>query len=254
MNISGAIEVGCCGWAGAQAQYFAQFPVIEIQSTFYDPPAAKLAERWRTIAPPDFTFCLKAWQLITHSASSPTYRRLRKPVTVERRAFCGSFQDTDEVWQAWIRTLEIATAARAKVVLFQCPPSFKATRENVTNTGRFFRKIGPQGFRCAWEPRGEWPAALIRNLCAEYNLIHCVDPLMSRCVDEDILYWRLHGGKDYRHRYTDEDLEYLADLTFEKPFQKAYILFNNVSMKDDAARFQKLITRRSGMSLKPPCS
>jgi hypothetical protein len=36
--------IGCCGWAGSQPRYFSQFPVIEIQSTFYDPPAANLCE------------------------------------------------------------------------------------------------------------------------------------------------------------------------------------------------------------------
>jgi uncharacterized protein YecE (DUF72 family) len=67
--------IGCCGWAGAQARYFSQFPVIEIQSTFYDPPASKVAAKWRALAPPGFVFCIKAWQLITHASTSPTYPR-----------------------------------------------------------------------------------------------------------------------------------------------------------------------------------
>jgi hypothetical protein len=56
-------------------------------------------------------------------AIEPTYRRLRKPINAERSAFFGSFQDTDEVWQAWMKTLEIAEAASSRVVLFQCPAS-----------------------------------------------------------------------------------------------------------------------------------
>src|SRR5450755_353994 len=134
--------IGCCGWAGSQSRYFSQFPVIEIQSTFYDPPASQVAARWRAIAPLEFEFCIKAWQLITHSSSSPTYRRLRRPVNPERRAFYGSFQDTDEVWQAWMKTLEIADTVRARVILFQCPASFRANSPNIENLSRFFRKIG----------------------------------------------------------------------------------------------------------------
>ena len=38
MNPQSESLIGCCGWAGSQPQYFSQFPVIEIQSTFYDPP------------------------------------------------------------------------------------------------------------------------------------------------------------------------------------------------------------------------
>ncbi len=83
-------------WAGSQPQYLSQFPVIEIQSTFYDPPASNVAARWRTIAPSEFEFCIKAWQLITHAPSSPTYRRLGRPIDAERSPFFGSFQDTDE--------------------------------------------------------------------------------------------------------------------------------------------------------------
>jgi uncharacterized protein YecE (DUF72 family) len=217
--------------------------VIEIQSTFYDPPAVKVAERWRSISPPDFAFCIKAWQLITHAASSPTYRRLRKPVNPERQAFFGGFQDTDEVWQAWAKTLEMAKAVRAEVVLFQCPASFQATQQNVHNLSRFFEKVSSQTFRLAWEPRGPWPEEIIRDLCAAHDLIHCVDPLINRPVFGDILYWRLHGKGSYSYRYTDEDLEQLRTLLRDQEDRKAYILFNNVAMKEDAERFRRMLNR-----------
>jgi uncharacterized protein YecE (DUF72 family) len=235
--------IGCCGWAGSQAQYFSQFPIIEIQSTFYDPPAAKVAARWRMIAPPEFEFCIKAWQLITHATSSPTYRRLRQPVDPKRSAFFGSFQDTDEVWLAWMKTLEIAGAVRANVVLFQCPASFRATGANIGNLSRFFQKIGPQPFRLAWEPRGPWPADIVRDLCAQYRLIHCVDPLVCAPDFESGIYWRLHGKGSYSYRYTDEDLVELKKLLFLAPSEpQARILFNNVAMKEDAIRFRLLLS------------
>jgi uncharacterized protein YecE (DUF72 family) len=234
--------IGCCGWAGSQPQYFSQFPVIEIQSTFYDPPASKVAVRWRTSAPPEFEFCIKAWQLITHSSSSPTYRRLRQPINTERSAFFGSFQDTDEVWQAWMKTLEIAEAVRASVVLFQCPASFQASRPNIENLSRFFQKIGSQPFRLAWEPRGPWPAEVIHDLCAQYCLIHCVDPLVSAPDCESAPYWRLHGKGSYSYRYTDDDLLELKKLLLLAPTDlQARILFNNVTMKEDADRFRRIL-------------
>jgi uncharacterized protein YecE (DUF72 family) len=242
MNARPMPLIGCCGWAGSQAQYFSQFPVIEIQSTFYDPPSSKVAARWRTIAPPEFKFCIKAWQLITHAPSSPTYRRLRRPISAERSAFFGSFQDTDEVWQAWMKTLEIAEAVRASVVLFQCPASFRASRTNIENLSRFFQKIGPQAFRLAWEPRGPWPAEIVRDLCAQYRLIHCVDPLVSAPDCESAPYWRLHGKGSYSYRYTDEDLIELKNLLLPAPTEPPpYILFNNVTMKEDANRFRRLL-------------
>ncbi len=236
--------VGCCGWAGSQPQYFSQFPVIEIQSTFYDPPALKVAARWRNLAPSEFEFCIKAWQLITHKPTSPTYRRLRRPINLERSAFFGSFQDTDDVWQAWIKTLEIADTLRASVVLFQCPVSFEAICPNIENLSRFFEKIGPQPFRLAWEPRGPWPAEVVRDLCAQYRLIHCVDPLLSAPDRESVVYWRLHGKGSYSYRYTDDDLFELRELLLLTPREPpSYILFNNLTMKEDATRFRLLLDR-----------
>lgn len=255
MNAPPMPLIGCCGWAGSQPQYFSQFPVIEIQSTFYDPPALKVASRWRAVAPPEFEFCIKAWQLITHAPSSPTYRRLRKPVDAERSALFGSFQDTDEVWQAWVKTLEIAGALRAGVVLFQCPASFHASRPNIENLSHFFEKIGPQSFRLAWEPRGPWPAGIVRDLCAQYRLIHCVDPLCAAPDPEAPPYWRLHGKGSYSYRYTDEDLLELRKLlSFASTETQAYVLFNNVTMREDASRFQQLLDHNplSALSARQP--
>lgn len=235
--------IGCCGWAGSQAEYISQFPVIEIQSTFYDPPTLKVAARWRAISPPDFEFCLKAWQLITHPPSSPTYRRLRRPVDAKRRAFFGSFQDTDEVWRAWTKTLEIVEAVRASVVLFQCPASFRATSPNIENLSRFFQRLGPQIFRIAWEPRGPWPPEVVRDLCAQHRLIHCVDPLVAAPDYESASYWRLHGKGSYSYRYTNDDLFALKKLLLLAPtHSRAYILFNNLGMKEDAKRFRLLLS------------
>jgi uncharacterized protein YecE (DUF72 family) len=118
------LRLGLCGWNGSQKAYYESFDCIEIQSTFYEPPDAKVAHRWRREAPNGFEFCIKAWQLITHTPSSPTYRRLRSPIPAKARDSLGSFRPTDEVWEAWERTLEIAEALQARIILFQCPKSF----------------------------------------------------------------------------------------------------------------------------------
>ena len=95
------LRLGLCGWNGSQRAYFGDFDCIEIQSTFYDPPSLQVAAKWRSAAPPDFQFCIKAWQLITHRAASPTYRRLRSPLPANDREAVGSFRQTEQVWQAW---------------------------------------------------------------------------------------------------------------------------------------------------------
>ena len=231
-------KVGCCGWAVAQSKYFSVFPVVEIQSTFYDPPSNAVVTRWRDNAPLNAEFCIKAWQLITHTPASPTYRRLRTPVDPAHRDLLGAFRPTQPVHAAWQRTAEIAEILRATVVVFQCPASFLPTDANIQNLSAFFRHIGPQPFRLAWEPRGPaWPSDIIHQLCAEHSLLHCVDPFVNDSVYGEPLYWRLHGKGGYSYRYTDGDL---AELHRRLGQREAYVMFNNMAMKQDAQRFQGL--------------
>src|SRR6187200_3158013 len=61
----------------AQAPYVTDYRAFELQTTFYQPPEVAVAKRWKSQAPCEFRCCMKAWQLITHAPSSPTYRRLK---------------------------------------------------------------------------------------------------------------------------------------------------------------------------------
>ena len=235
-----ALHLGLCGWNGSQASYFEGFDCIEIQSTFYDPPGLNVVRKWRSAAPSGFQFCIKAWQLITHRSTSPTYRRLRTPLLDSERDAVGSFRQTERVWQAWQRTLDVARALDAPVIVFQCPKSFLPTSENLINFSAFFRRVNRESFRLAWEPRGEaWTDDVVRDLCAEYDLVHCVDPFENTSVYGDTTYWRLHGRGSYSYRYTDGDLVLLRQMLAKRP-QPGYLMFNNFSSKPDALRFRLL--------------
>jgi uncharacterized protein YecE (DUF72 family) len=105
--------------------YFKQFKLVEVQQTFYRLPKLDTALRWRELAPPDFESTLKASQLITHPATSLTYRRAALNIPLAEVAHYGFFKSTDEVLQAWAKTKRFAQALEAKVIVFQCPPSFR---------------------------------------------------------------------------------------------------------------------------------
>lgn len=235
--------VGCCGWAEAQPRYVQTFRTIELQTTFYQPPANPVAQRWKALAASEFHFCMKAWQLITHTPASPTYRRLKAEISASERDLYGSFRPTEQVHLAWERTREIAAIVDAQVIVFQCPKSFLPTRESIRDLTSFFSGIERDGRALAWEPRGdEWRPELVRELCAEHALIHCVDPFQSDTVSRDALYWRLHGRNGYRYQYTDQDLAALhANLRAHDHVRgRKYVLFNNVYSKTDALRFLAL--------------
>jgi uncharacterized protein YecE (DUF72 family) len=220
----------------AQASYYAQFRLVEVQQTFYQPPRPATLARWRDAAPARFEFTLKAWQPITHPATSPTWRRLRdRP---EHPETAGNFRPSAAVGEAWDRTRDAARLLQAGIVVFQCPASFTPEKLQVGDMRRFFRSRERDGLRFAWEPRGDWPENLIETLCRDLDLIHCVNPLTQRTVTGGTAYFRLHGVTGYRYRHSDDDLRRLADLC--AGFDEAYCLFNNMTMVEDAARFMAL--------------
>lgn len=233
----------------AKAEYYRRFPVVEIQQTFYNMPRIHTAERWRKEAitsrarsgQSDFEFTMKAWQLITHEPSSPTYRRLRKAIPEAEKHLLGNFQPTEPVLNAWAGTEAVARAMGASVIVFQCPPRFTPMPTHVENLRKFFRTIDRRGFVAAWEPRGDWAPDLVQRLCAELDLVHVVDPLKQPPQSEGLRYFRLHGVTGYRYLHTDQDLQAVVEqCEMETP---TYVLFNNLFMGEDALRLQKLLAR-----------
>jgi len=166
---------------------------------------------------------------------------LRRPLSVSDRNAVGAFRPTEQVSTAWQRSLALARALNARVILFQCPKSFLPTSENLVNFSNFFRHLDHEGFHLAWEPRGEaWVSDIVRKLCAEHDLIHCVDPFESGSVYGTVRYWRLHGRGAYSYKYTDADLVLLQRM-LAKGSEPTYIMFNNFSSKVDALRFGQLL-------------
>jgi uncharacterized protein YecE (DUF72 family) len=233
------VRVGLCGWTISQATYVRRFPLVEVQHTFYEPPADAVLARWRAQVPPDFEFTVKAWQVVTHESSSPTYRRLKRPLAEAARGQVGSFRTTPHVLEGWQRTLECARVLRATAVLLQCPRSFRPTVDNVGRLRAFLTQVDRPDGRLLWEPRGEWPTGLLAELCAELDLGHVVDPMQTETVTPEQTYYRLHGTTGMRHVHTDEELRRLRDLVDGRP--SPYVLFNNLPRAGDAERFLALL-------------
>jgi uncharacterized protein YecE (DUF72 family) len=76
------ILIGCSGWsypdwegvfypegmnAGEYLEWYAdRFPIVEVDSTFYRAPTARMVRGWRDRTPADFRFALKVPRAITH--------------------------------------------------------------------------------------------------------------------------------------------------------------------------------------------
>lgn len=234
------VRIGTCGFGRTRREeYVSLLPAVEIQHTFYDPPQTATLEKWRSEVPPDFEFTLKAWQMITHESSSPTYRRLKRPLTEKETDEAGFFKPSETVKDAMKVTLACAQALGARTILFQCPARFQPIPENILNLKRFFSTTDRAGLNFAWEPRGKlWDDAVIKGICDELDLWHCVDPFARRTVTPEKCYYRLHGIPRWRYTYEDDELYELVSLLPKE--RLAYVFFNNITMKGDAVRFKRI--------------
>ncbi|MCS7241896.1 DUF72 domain-containing protein [Candidatus Caldatribacterium sp.] len=238
------IHVGVCGFPRKHAEIFASFDVVEVQQTFYALVPVETLIRLRDKAPERFLFTLKAFQGITHLVTSPTYRRTKLPPSF-RLENLGFFRKTEEVAACAHHTLLMAEALRARVLVFQCPPSFTPTPEHVRNLVSFFEHF-PRGIcELAWEPRGRWKREDVLAICRDLNLVHVVDPFREDPVWGAIAYFRLHGRGSYRYQYTDEDLQFLAQK-LQAYDREVFCLFNNIPMFEDAKRFKEKLALSCG--------
>lgn len=240
------IRVGCCGWAVAREKYAKELDAVEIQQTFYDPPREETLRRWRAELPTTFAFTLKCFQVVTHERSSPTYRRLRRPLPdgVE----VGHFRDNPVVRAAWRETLRCARVLRAPIVLVQTPARFVPSADHLRRLEAFAQWESCSDIQIVFEPRGPaWDARLTDRVCRRLGWLRGGDPFASgppEPANQSVAYFRLHGRGGFRYRYSDEELQQLG--AWAKKYDQAWVFFNNHRMWDDALRFRTLIGGRSG--------
>jgi Uncharacterized conserved protein len=242
--------VGCCGWCLGRQRYYTSFDVVELQETFYDMPDEDKLRSLRGEAPEGFRFTMKAWQAVTHPPGSPTWRRARRKVPEELAGRYGNLRTTKENLEAWEIVASAARALRAALVVVQTPPSFGASEENARQARDFFEAVRTRDFLIGWEPRGSWlrsPELIERVIGSLDGIVHVVDPFrVWPAVEREVVYFRLHGiGRgevNYKYRYTDQDLEALCSKVRRalQASRDVYVMFNNVYMRDDAARFSSL--------------
>lgn len=225
----GEIYIGTSGWVYSdwnsifypeglpskqRLEFFSQhFKTAEINYSFYHLPKSKTYENWYNQTPHNFVFAVKASRFITH------IRRLK------------------DVKSAWDRFLENTLYLKEKLgpILFQLPPSFRATDENVKRSEGFLKQITRRGLRFAFEFRHEtWCDDDIYRMLRKYNVAWVIadSPRYPKAevVTTDFVYIRMHGSeKLFSSKYNSEEIENLAHKIKEwnsKGFD-IYTYFNN---------------------------
>jgi len=144
------VAVGLAGWGdhdiyppgtGAARKlslYAKQFAVVEVDSSFYAIPAEETVQRWVNETPDDFGFVVKAFQSMTGHDRDTGRRALAKLLQGETLpagdALLGELTEEQEAAMFSAFRSAFAPAERAgkvRAYLFQYPPWFDCTRENV---------------------------------------------------------------------------------------------------------------------------
>ncbi|MCP8304491.1 MAG: DUF72 domain-containing protein [archaeon] len=249
------IFVGCCGTAGLSLKdYSDNFEVIEIQSTFYRLPFIKTVENWCKRVKKDFKFTVKAFQGITHPVNSPTWRRSGSQRPVEKVENYGHLKPTEENFECWKNTVEVCKILDARVCVVQLPPSFTCTEDNAKNMTEFFKNVEKplKSVKIAIEVRHKsWydNPSILRHSLEEIGAIQVLDPLSKELITKSsTCYYRLHGlGErfDYRYQHRDDELSKLLREVRKTGWSESFVMFNNLSMHEDAIRFKGLVEEGS---------
>ena len=116
------------------AYYAGRFPMVEVDSTYYSPPAEQTASLWAQRTPDDFLFNIKAFSLLTGHPTkvSALYKDLR-PETDKRNIYPTDLEPAtiDQVWERFLAALTpLVDVGKLGAILFQFPPWFTIRRSN----------------------------------------------------------------------------------------------------------------------------
>jgi uncharacterized protein YecE (DUF72 family) len=115
--------------------YARQFPLVEVDSTYYALPAERTAEFWAERTPARFTFNVKAFSLFTQHPTPvralPADLREAAGQSGKERVYLKDVDPavTDQAWDRFLAALEpLRSAGKLGAILLQFPPWFPISR------------------------------------------------------------------------------------------------------------------------------
>ncbi len=114
--------------------YSSQFPLVEVDSTYYTPPNERNSTYWVERTPDGFTFNIKAFSLFTQHPTrvAAIYKDLR-PETDKTNVYLKDLEPAvvDEAWERFLSAIApLADAGKLGAVLLQFPHWFVVGSKN----------------------------------------------------------------------------------------------------------------------------
>jgi uncharacterized protein YecE (DUF72 family) len=251
--------------AEARLRFYAtRFPLVEVDSTYYYPPSEKNSVLWIERTPPQFTFNVKAYSLLTNHPTRPDslYADIRESLPEgslkKRFAYREQLPDeaVEEVWQRFHDALmPLHSAGKLGAVLFQFPQWFTISRKNKAYIEECAERL--RDFRLAIEFRHvSWmkPENTEETLSflADHDLPYvCVDmpqgfdsslPPVAAATAKDIAMVRFHGrntaawnvksesaSERFKYDYPEQELkEWVPKIeSLASEARETHVLMNN---------------------------
>ncbi|MFN4197343.1 MAG: DUF72 domain-containing protein [Caldimicrobium sp.] len=194
------------------AFYSNHFNTVEINVTFYRTPKPSTFQKWYETTPSHFVFSVKAPKVITH---------IKK------------LKDVKEPLEIFLKSLK-PLAEKAKVLLFQLPPSLSYDKDLLEN----FLKLLPQNYKNVIEIRHKsFHNEEFVNLLEKYRVSLCFSdcgkryPSWYEYKTTDFLYIRMHGSKQlYVSNYEEEELDNLIKVINKFNVSEVYVYFDNTAL------------------------
>jgi uncharacterized protein YecE (DUF72 family) len=245
------------GWYPASADtpekrlafYAERYPLVEVDATYYSPPAEQTAALWAQRTPPGFTFNVKAFSLLTGHPTkvSAIYKDIR-PETEKKNIYPGDLDPAayEQVWERFLSALQpLVDAGKLGALLFQFPPWFTIRRSNKQYLLEVERRVRP--LRAVYEFRhASWFDGANRDETLEFLREHklpyvsvdmpqghksSVPPVLAATADLAVV--RFHGHSE---KWTSKDIH-----------EKFGYLYSDRELKEWAPKLKKLASETEQM-------
>ena len=239
--------------------YARQFPLVEVDATYYALPAEQTATSWAARTPAGFTFNVKAFSLFTQhptrTSALPTDLRPAAGQAGKDRIYLKDIDPAvaDQAWDRFLAALEpLNQAGKLGAILLQFPLWFPISRANKAYIVACAERVAPRRVCVEFRNR-TWMTEQNQAETLDFLTTHqlpyvCVDmpqghrdsiPPVIAATTADLAVVRLHGHSDkwtsrdiherFGYRYPERELEEWAPKirSLAAGTGATHVLFNN---------------------------
>jgi uncharacterized protein YecE (DUF72 family) len=242
--------------------YASQFPLVEVDSSYYAIPAPTTSQLWVERTPADFVFNVKAFRLFTghQTETKVMHKDIAQALGIGKRLYYRAVPSDiqAELWRRFIEALApLRDAGKLGLVHFQFPPWLLCNREGHDHVRHCIEQMAGHVCSIEFRHRSWWSdarrtestLAFVRELAAVHTVVDGPQgadnsvPAVWEATHPDFALLRLHGrnqdtynakgaasaAERFDYDYPDDELRELAAEAVRLAYRvrNTHIIFNN---------------------------